>query len=168
MIRWLFLAVKYNILTMFSSNDIIFIIIIFFIQLIDKTYAHPHTHKDVLICRHCGHDIVKASDLEYFPATKVVQSRESTILGIPDILVQLLRNPQGSTFDVITATDAQVLVDSKVYQSDSWFEDTAWQITRCPRCHSQMGWKYQPSDSYDEEEVFHGLILNHLVHEDYM
>ncbi|XP_033097291.1 uncharacterized protein LOC117101428 [Anneissia japonica] len=160
---------------LWSSEDcnisLIFMSFCLFSEIINRTYAHKteDEFEDVLLCRACGHDIVKASDLKNIPAKTFLNKREDTVLGVPDILVQLLQNPNRAAFEVITAKDAHVEVDPKVYRSDSWFEDTAWQITRCPRCRSQIGWKYQPIDFEDEddEEIFHGLILNRLVHEDY-
>ncbi|XP_033640686.1 protein cereblon-like [Asterias rubens] len=127
--------------------------------------------EDYLLCRQCGHDVTKATDLIRQTSHLSLNQRNDTILGVDNILIQLFKNPQGRYFELITASLADVKKTQQVYSQDSWFPSYSWRIVYCSHCKTHLGWSFEPNDYEggvkDSEETFYGLILNHLIHQEY-
>ncbi|XP_070533984.1 uncharacterized protein [Ptychodera flava] len=126
---------------------------------------------EYLLCRQCGHEVTKATDLKRVASAQALRQRNDTILGMPEILIQLFENPAGRAFEVITTKKADVTKFDQVYPGDTWFPGFSWRIAVCPKCGQHLGWSYEPHNhehgKKDTEETFLGLILDHLIHQDY-
>ncbi|XP_072042158.1 uncharacterized protein [Amphiura filiformis] len=157
----------------FSSIFVaVFIITVFCIC---SAGAHDEEYHDeweeYLLCRQCGHEVAKATDLRSFTSSKALHQRNDTILGVENVLIQLFQNPQGRQFEVITTQKADVKKLDTAYSSDTWFPNLSWRIITCPHCRAHLGWSYEPHDhkegKKDTENTFYGLILNHLIHQEF-
>ncbi|CAH1248064.1 Hypp8080 [Branchiostoma lanceolatum] len=54
-------------------------------------YSRPNQY---LLCRQCGLEIAKASDLNKRPSKAAHRQRNDTIAGVDGVLIQLFKNPQ--------------------------------------------------------------------------
>ena len=50
---------------------------------------------DHLLCRQCGHGVTSAEHLRRKPSPAAIRQRNDTILGQPEVLIQLFENPHG-------------------------------------------------------------------------
>ncbi|XP_041465583.1 protein cereblon-like [Lytechinus variegatus] len=147
---------------------------------------------NVLLCRQCGHDVAHASDFVTVSSSQALYQRNKTILGREDVLVQLLKNPHGRHFEVITTSTADVTKQPRLYKEHSWFEGYDWKMITCPQCRSHLGWYFEPRETQkpetcqekgdddtcsgdrddenplgEKKNPFHALILANLIHEEY-
>lgn len=71
-------------------------------------------------------------------------------------LVQHFVNPQGHTFEVITARWKDLYMHTdQAFSQDSWFEGYAWKFAHCQRCGTQVGWIFVPEGLLEHEEHDH-------------
>ncbi|KAJ8034100.1 hypothetical protein HOLleu_24529 [Holothuria leucospilota] len=134
-----------------------------------------------LLCRNCGHEVAKASDLISVPSHHAIYQRNETIMGVEDVLIQYFRNPAGMHFELITTSSAVVDTSSKAYPADTWFDNFTWKMVKCRRCYVHLGWCYEPGENLkakcrDCEDTnraiterlrFYGLILDKIIHQEY-
>ncbi|XP_014788483.1 protein cereblon isoform X1 [Octopus bimaculoides] len=123
-----------------------------------------------LICRQCGHEVACIDDLVHIPSSLALRQRNDTIQSKDKTIVQLFQNPEGKYFEVITFSKAEVLKADKPHKEDTWFPGFSWSIVICPTCGVHMGWFFESFDSdyhTGEKKSFYGLILSHLVHQEY-
>ncbi|XP_038052086.1 protein cereblon-like [Patiria miniata] len=124
-----------------------------------------------LLCRQCGHEVTQATDLIRRTSDLSLHQRNDTILGVDNVLIQLFKNPQGRVFELITAKQAEVIKAEQAFAEHSWFPTYSWRIVSCPHCRAHLGWSFEPhghkDGTQDTEETFYGLILNHLIHQEY-
>ncbi|XP_021354382.1 protein cereblon-like isoform X2 [Mizuhopecten yessoensis] len=122
---------------------------------------------DYLLCRKCGHEVVRAANLINIPSKVALRQRNSTFGGVPEILIQQFKNPHDNSFEVITTRKADVLEDLQKYSDDTWFPNYSWWITKCPHCGQHMGWTYrinsQGTSTDGRPEQFYGLVLDNLL-----
>ncbi|XP_069106674.1 protein cereblon-like [Argopecten irradians] len=122
---------------------------------------------DFLLCRKCGHEIVRASQLINFPSKVALKQRNSTLGGVPEILIQQFKNPHGAHFEIITTIKADVIEDLQKYSDDTWFPNYSWWITTCPHCGQHTGWTYRINSKVTstdgQPEEFYGLVLDNLL-----
>ncbi|KAI8506046.1 hypothetical protein Bbelb_163990 [Branchiostoma belcheri] len=125
--------------------------------------------EEYLLCRQCGLEIARASDLNKRPSKAAHRQRNDTIAGVDGVLIQLFKNPQETYFEVITAETANVQQHGQPYRQDTWWPGFSWRISICPRCGFHLGWYYEPfSQTADtEEQTFVGLILDNLLYQKY-
>lgn len=117
-----------------------------------------------MLCRKCGHGIVKPVDFIFVPTAKALRQRNDTISAEKKTLIQLLENPQGNKFEVITARNTNAINVGEKSDEFSWFPGFSWEILICPHCGFHLGWKFTPADLEEEGEFhFFGLILSHLI-----
>ncbi|XP_071855045.1 uncharacterized protein [Apostichopus japonicus] len=133
-----------------------------------------------LLCRNCGHEVAKASDLINVPSPHALLQRNETIMG-RDVLLQIFQNPGGLQFDLITTSSALVQSMNQKYPADTWFDNYTWRLVKCIRCQVHLGWCYEPGDKLQakchncdkvneaitEKMRFFGLILNRVIHQQY-
>eukprot|EP00058_Branchiostoma_floridae_P003591 XP_002589079.1 hypothetical protein BRAFLDRAFT_213715 [Branchiostoma floridae] len=131
---------------------------------------------EYLLCRQCGLEIAKASDLNKRPSRAAHRQRNDTIAGVDGVLIQLFKNPQGYTqnfFEVITAETANVQQHGQPYRQDTWWPGFSWRISICPRCGFHLGWYVEKCSLVSspsvqaEEQTFVGLILDNLLYQKY-
>lgn len=67
-------------------------------------------------------------------------------------LVQHFVNPEGHTFEVITARWKDLYMHTdQAFSQDSWFEGYAWKFAHCQRCGTQVGWIFVPEGPLEDE-----------------
>lgn len=135
------------------------------------------TSADTLIlCRACGHELAHGTDIHFVPSRLALSSRNDTLVGGRRVNVQLLENPHGHRFEVITFRRADVTQHWPADKHFSWFPGFSWTVATCPRCNTHLGWAFQPSDwpdtvtktaFEDSELTFLALITHRLLNEDF-
>ncbi|XP_015222680.2 uncharacterized protein [Lepisosteus oculatus] len=139
--------------------------------------AHgPAGAGDLLLCRACGHEVALGSDLKFVASGLALAQRNGTAVGGRRVPVQLFQNPHGSRFRVVTLRRAAVRRHWPADGHFSWFPGYSWTVATCPRCHTHLGWGFQPSDwpdrvsdreFEDSEQTFVGLIVDKLLQENF-
>ena len=97
----------------------------------------------LLLCRSCGHEVAAAEDMNPVPSPVALSHRNDSLLGDKQLHIQLLQNPHGHQFEVITFRTADV---AKRWPADggfSWFPGFTWTVASCPRCGVHLG-KLEP------------------------
>ncbi|XP_071481007.1 uncharacterized protein [Diadema antillarum] len=156
--------------------------------MINYTVSSDDEFEEHLLCRTCGHEVAASTDFVRVSSPQALGQRNDTILGKENVLIQLLRNPHGRSFEVITTSKAHVTKQPQLYEQDTWFEGYSWKIISCPHCRAHLGWYYEPQVTSkhessrddvasqdgeepemedDEKRPFFGLILNYLIHQQY-
>lgn len=129
-----------------------------------------------LLCRACGHELAFEGDAKFLPSRLALSHRNDTVLGDRIVPVQLFENPQGYQFEVMTFTRADVAKHWPADKHFSWYPGYSWAIATCRRCHTHLGWAFQPNDwpktvtekEFEQSEnTFFALITNRLLREDF-
>ncbi|KAL4660327.1 hypothetical protein GN956_G441 [Arapaima gigas] len=131
---------------------------------------------DLLLCRSCGHEVALGSSASFVHSPLALSHRNVSVLGGGRVPVQLLENPQGYRFEVVTFRVAHV---HKHWPADSrftWYPGYSWTVATCPQCSMHLGWAFQPS-SWPEmvteqqfessEETFVALVIDRLLQENF-
>lgn len=122
----------------------------------------------VLLCRHCGHEIVSRTKLTNERSVRALRSYNMTILGQKQ-LVQVFENPIFEKFDVITASAAELKLTGKSYSVDTWWPNHEWTVCLCPNCGIHLGWYFQSGNIQSKShKSFVGLVLDYLISKDYV
>ncbi|KAL3990495.1 hypothetical protein ACH3XW_32015 [Acanthocheilonema viteae] len=118
-----------------------------------------------LLCRNCGHSIVKGSALTNEKSAKAIRSYNMSILG-RNQLVQVFENAVPEKFDVITASTAELELTGKSHIADTWWPNYEWTVCICPRCGFHLGWSFQSGNIQAKvHKSFVGLVLDYLISE---
>ncbi|XP_065843968.1 protein cereblon-like [Oscarella lobularis] len=153
----------------FAMKASAWIAILSFISLgVEIAGEQSESEKEVLVCRRCGKEIIRAADLINMKSQVADRQRNDTLLGIPAVLKQTFTNPQGSQFELVTAKRANFVSDTTAYAEHSWFSGYKWRIIGCPVCGFHLGWSFEATDKTkvgNAPEQFVGLILSRLLHE---
>ncbi|KAJ8322245.1 hypothetical protein KUTeg_000716 [Tegillarca granosa] len=122
---------------------------------------------DLLLCRKCGHEVARASNVIRVPSKLAHRQRNDTVSGVEKVLIQLFKNPDGLFFEVITVKNAEVYTDSNKFMDMTWFPGYSWAVSVCPKCGSHIGWQYEVENPTQTEtefpKQFIGLIYEKLL-----
>ncbi|XP_060895017.1 uncharacterized protein si:ch211-51h9.7 [Labrus mixtus] len=138
----------------------------------------------VLLCRTCGHELSRGTDIHFVPSRLALSSRNHTLPrgsggphpGGRGVHTQMFQNPHGLQFEVMTFRKADVTHHWPAEKHFSWFPGFSWTVSTCPRCKTHLGWGFQPSTwpdtitttTFEEsEETFLALITHRLLSEDF-
>ncbi|XP_068166324.1 protein cereblon [Antennarius striatus] len=130
----------------------------------------------LILCRSCGHELAYGTDVDFVPSRLALSSRNDTLIGGRRVDVQLLENPHGKKFEVITFRKADVHQHWPADKHFTWFPGFSWTVATCPRCGTHLGWAFQPSvwpdvvtkTKFDESKhTFLALITHRLLTEDF-
>ncbi|CAL8344187.1 unnamed protein product [Lota lota] len=130
----------------------------------------------MLLCRSCGHEVATVEDINSVPSPLALSHRNDSLLGDKPLHIQLLQNPHGHQFEIITFRTADVAKRWPAVGGFSWFPGFTWTIASCPRCGAHLGWGFQPSEwpltvpdsRFDHSELtFLALITDRLLNEDF-
>nr|XP_018671918.2 protein cereblon homolog [Ciona intestinalis] len=128
---------------------------------------HDDDTIDSFLCRKCGETIANPKQFAHHQSPLALKCWNETLLNIPKVKIQLFQNPQKMQFNVVTFSTANVYAHEQAFSEASWFPGYVWRITTCPRCHSHLGWKFQPVNfnhvTHTEHETFVGIILDRLL-----
>ncbi|KAG7489618.1 hypothetical protein JOB18_016365 [Solea senegalensis] len=144
----------------------------------EEGVAGTGTSSDValILCRACGHELAVGADIHSVPSRLSLSGRNDTLVGGRRVHVQLFENPHGHKFEVITFRRADVDVHWPADKHFSWFPGFSWTVATCPRCHTHLGWAFQPSvwpdivsktTFLESKETFLALITHRLLREDF-
>ncbi|XP_043215177.1 protein cereblon-like isoform X2 [Amphibalanus amphitrite] len=125
-------------------------------------------NNSIVICRHCGHDLFDPQDIFSFESPGSLQTKNNTVIGSVRSNVQLLQNPHGYQFEVVTVRHSICAPQGTWHSSHSWFPGYSWKICLCPTCHTHIGWifkKVKPSEEDTTNNSFFGLILDRILEE---
>ncbi|XP_078083699.1 protein cereblon [Mustelus asterias] len=131
---------------------------------------------ELLLCRSCGFEVAASRDLRFVASALALAQRNDTVIGERRVPVQLFQNPQGLRFQVITFKKAAVHRHWPADEQFSWFPGHSWTVATCPRCHSHLGWSFQPNvwpqhvtdkELEESEETFVALIIDRLLQENF-
>ena len=130
-----------------------------------------HAFSESLLCRQCGHEVARASDLIKIISPLALRHRNDTFLGVQNVYIQQFKNPDNVHFEVVAvAAGAVHRSEEAAVAEHSWFPGFAWRICVCPRCGFHLGWSFEPvaskSKASNHLPTFLGLILENLVHQD--
>ncbi|KAI3372928.1 hypothetical protein L3Q82_023371 [Scortum barcoo] len=130
----------------------------------------------LILCRACGHELAAGADIRFVPSRLALSSRNDTSIGGRRVHIQLFENPGGHQFEVITFKRADVTHHWPAEPHFSWFPGFSWTVATCPRCHTHLGWAFQPSKWPDtitktkfeeSDDTFLALITHRLLREDF-
>lgn len=130
----------------------------------------------LLLCRACGAELARGSDVVLVSSRLALSSRNHTLPGGRRVHVQLFENPHGLRFEVMTFRRAEVTQHWPADPNFSWFPGFSWTIATCPRCHTHLGWGFQPTawpdtitkTKFEEsDQTFLALITHRLLSEDF-
>ena len=93
----------------------------------------------LLLCRSCGHEVTTGADLHPVRSPLALSHRNDSRLGDEPLHVQVLQNPHGHRFEVITFKAADVAKRWPADGGASWFPGFAWTVASCPRCGAHLG-----------------------------
>ncbi|VDN06981.1 unnamed protein product [Thelazia callipaeda] len=126
------------------------------------------TESVALLCRNCGHEIVKGSKLINVKSDRAIRSYNMTILN-ENQLVQVFQNTVPEEFDVITASSAEVKLEGESSFDNTWWQNFEWTICVCPNCLSRLGWYFQSGNiQAKSHKSFFGLVLDYLISDEYV
>ena len=75
-------------------------------------------------------------------------------------------NPGGYHFELVTVTEADVLLTGQRVSSDTFFLGFDWTIAVCPKCKNHIGWGFTPTNApVGTEPTFYALIHEKLFYE---
>lgn len=82
------------------------------------------------------------------------------------IIVQEFVNPGGYHFELVTVTEADVLLTGQRVTADTFFLGFDWTIAVCPKCKNHIGWGFTPTHApVGTEPTFYALIHEKLFYE---
>lgn len=134
---------------------------------------------EYILCKNCGQELFLTKDLVYVKSPLALSSRnDSHIFHLNNqsykmnsnspftATIQLLENPHGNQFEIITVSNAKLMLlnDTRSIQ-DTWFPNYYWTICVCPHCLTHIGWYF---DSIKEKTSFFGIIIDKLLNENYV
>ncbi|KAK3780207.1 hypothetical protein RRG08_010601 [Elysia crispata] len=124
-----------------------------------------------LLCRKCGFELANSQNLFSMPSKLALGIRNDTIAKNQRVFIQLFKNPHGNYFEVITSHKAYVESDNMNFATDSWFPGYVWNIAKCPRCGTHIGWMFTAAKATlgkAESQIssFIGIILGQVMHEE--
>jgi hypothetical protein len=140
--------------------------------------------KNIFLCKNCGHSLANVNDFIYKKSPMSLQIWNDSSLfhnhndpksmyknyenhtlkheSMPNsATIQLLRNPHGNTFEVVTLRKADFfLLNSSKSLQDTWFPNYKWTIGLCPHCMVHIGWYFE---SITGQDGFFAIILDKLL-----
>ncbi len=146
--------------------------------------CHDYLDEQFILCKNCGHELARVSDLIYKKSPFALQTRNDTTVfqiynhshannkhnsgkPLPPLVatVQLLRNPHGSEFELVTLSKADVhfLNETKSFEA-TWFPNFSWTIILCPHCLQHIGWYFESVESKLVAPFF-AFILENIFNE---
>ena len=148
---------------------IIFLIYLYFVFVL---LAH-NLNDEFLLCKHCGYEIAYIKHIFYKKSPQALKAWNDTKFIVYNhtdrshsaTTIQMLVNPLGNHFELITVTEANLsLVNNTKSIKDTWFPNFTWTIGLCPQCMGHIGWYFE--SIFGETNCF-CLIVDKLLDESY-
>lgn len=136
----------------------------------------------ILLCKNCGQEIFSISDVTYVKSPYALKAWNNSIFHSDNnyysealdqsvrpenmmATIQLLKNPHGSTFEIITVKKANFLLLNQTKTiADTWFPNFKWTIGICPHCLVHLGWYFE---SVSGHENFFAILLDKIWNENF-
>jgi len=131
------------------------------------------TSTDFLLCRHCGFNVAPATSVVNVKSPAAEGVFNETLFGRKDVIVQLLKNPLGLGFNVVTAVGGTCIGNKNWKTDHSWYPGYAWKVCSCSRCAKPVGWVFEPLSSAHDERLYASLkgfytyALDNIISETY-
>ncbi|XP_053680364.1 uncharacterized protein LOC128731281 [Anopheles nili] len=130
--------------------------------------------EDFYICRTCGKDVsvVNLAFDKYSPLA--LSATNHTFTETRSVLVQEVQNPLGIRFHIFLVKQATCSKVQPWTLKSTWFPGYAWKVCMCPKCHTVLGWMFEPVESATEEQTFpseagfYALIFQNIITEGYV
>ncbi|XP_015604094.1 protein cereblon homolog [Cephus cinctus] len=155
-----------------------FALLIIFLNFVSKSYSHSQSDiflqspKDHLLCRQCGADLASSGSIVNHLSPEATVVVNQTLFGKAGVEIQVLTNPLGIQFGLITVSKAFCVgIAGKWHTEFSWFPGYAWKHCMCNYCSSVLGWMFEPIETATSERIFpsskgfYALILNQILSE---
>ncbi|GLG99956.1 hypothetical protein R5R35_000469 [Gryllus longicercus] len=132
---------------------------------ISTTVSSPLSGECVL-CRQCGADVSDGVHIvNQFSPSALVRGNQS-LFGARDVQVQVLENPLGVRFRVVTFTKASCGPGHTWHNEHSWFPGYIWRHCLCPRCGHHLGWIFIPQSMVSLKTLY-ALSLDNILGEQF-
>lgn len=164
-----------------NKHNLLYLILsLYFYFLVSVSSSGPEA-VFYLLCKSCGHQVAVSSDLIFKKSPFTLQTRnDSSLFHSHDhhelekyqrepnatfAMVQLLRNPHGVNFELITLRQATLLLINETESlEDTWFPNFKWTVALCPQCRTHLGWFFR---SIYDKESFVAIIMDKLLNSRY-
>ena len=132
--------------------------------------------EEFLLCKSCGREIANIKDVIYVKSPLALRSYNDSYLfqshsgpkdsGRRQTTVQLLKNPHGVEFELITLSKATVrLLNETKSMEATWFPHYSWTICLCPHCMQHLGWFFESWLVDADIQSFVAIILDKILNE---
>ncbi|XP_038208663.1 protein cereblon-like [Zerene cesonia] len=141
------------------------ILLIFLNVILSSSYAVKHDPN--ILCRTCGNNILKASDIISKESPSSLYSFNDTIFNEESSLVQILRREVIFQFTIVTSNQSNCIGFGEWEKEELWFPGYHWKPCLCPECGDIIGWLFEnhnPEQTYTFNR-FYALILPNLLSE---
>ncbi|XP_067013845.2 protein cereblon [Anabrus simplex] len=137
------------------------------------SFPHIQTEdtSDCLLCRQCGYDVSDVIHLHRrFSPSALVRGNQS-LFGPQRVEYQVLENPLGIQFKVVTVARARCAATEEWHSEFSWFPGYAWKHCLCIHCGHHLGWIFEPLATAVKGQVgptnqgFYAIILDNILSE---
>ncbi|XP_071440082.1 protein cereblon-like [Hetaerina americana] len=127
---------------------------------------------EYLLCRYCGSDTADASYLSYLVSPEAISYKNQSVYGLQHVGVQLLENPHGNRFHLVTLKKAGCVGKGSWSSQDTWFPGYSWRNCFCTHCGRQLGWIFQTDPELSEgnnksSNSFYALIVDKILSESF-
>ncbi|XP_053660591.1 uncharacterized protein LOC128709610 [Anopheles marshallii] len=130
--------------------------------------------EDFFICRTCGNDVSVANLAfdKYSPLA--LSATNHTFADTRSVLIQEVQNPLGIRFHIFLVKQASCVKIHPWTHKSSWFPGYSWKVCVCPKCHTLLGWMFEPIESataeqsFPSEAGFYALIFQNIITEGYV
>ncbi|CAD7092136.1 unnamed protein product [Hermetia illucens] len=126
--------------------------------------------EDYLVCRTCGADAALSNFVISQLSPKALVAANETLFG-KEVLVQILENPLGLRYEVVTSRRATCKRIGVWTKSHTWFPGYAWKLCLCSRCSAHLGWMFEPiatatdDQFFPTEKGFYVIVLSNIIPE---
>lgn len=155
--------------------SLVFLIVLRFICATEteSNSAEETIIEDFFICRTCGND-VSLTNLAFDKYSPLALSATNhTFSEKRTILVQEVQNPRGIRFNIFLVKQANCAKVHPWSSKSTWFPGYAWKVCVCPKCHTLIGWMFEPIENataelnFPSDGGFYALIFQHIISEGY-
>ncbi|XP_046391903.1 uncharacterized protein LOC124160179 [Ischnura elegans] len=158
-------------LTNRSSTSLCWIIL-FICCIREITAARKETGPEYLLCRYCGSDTADASYLNYLISPEAISFKNQSVYGLQNVGVQLLENPHGNRFQLVTLKKAGCVGRGSWSSQDTWFPGYSWKNCFCTHCGRQLGWVFLHESEVSQgnnksSNSFYALIVDKILSESF-
>uniref|UniRef100_A0A8W7PKI3 CULT domain-containing protein n=1 Tax=Anopheles coluzzii TaxID=1518534 RepID=A0A8W7PKI3_ANOCL len=154
----------------------IFLIVLLFVRgyPAEENTEEETVIEDFFICRTCGND-VSVANLAFDKYTPLALSATNhSFTETRSVLIQEVQNPLGIRFHIFLVKQASCAKVHPWTIKSTWFPGYAWKVCVCPKCHTLLGWMFEPVESataeqsFPSEAGFYAIIFQNIITEGFV